>query len=92
MITIGIRELKIHLSRYIGKVESGEEIIITNRNEPVARIIREPSSNKKLRDILTRMAGQGLIILPKQSLKKRNTLPIAIKGKKMSEIIIGERR
>ncbi|HEB30311.1 MAG TPA: hypothetical protein ENI15_05470 [Spirochaetes bacterium] len=28
MITIGIRELKIHLSRYIGKVESGEEMII----------------------------------------------------------------
>jgi len=92
MMTVGIRELKIHLSRYLSKVRSGEEIIITDRNEPVARIIREPSSNKKLRDILVQMAGQGLIILPKKSIKKRNTLPIAIKGKKMSEIIIEERR
>lgn len=92
MMTVGIRELKIHLSRYLSKVRSGEEIIITDRNEPIARIIREPSSNKKLRDILVQMAGQGLIILPKKSIKKRNTLPIAIKGKKMSEIIIEERR
>lgn len=92
MITVGIRELKIHLSRYLGRVRNGEEIIITARNEPVARIIREPSSDKKLRDILTQMSGQGLIILPQKSLKKRNSLPIAIEGKKMSEIIIEERR
>ena len=92
MIMVGIRELKIHLSRYLGRVRNGEEIIITDRNEPVARIICEPSSDKNLRDIFAKMAGQGLIILPKQSLKKRIYLPIAIEGIKMSEIIIEDRR
>lgn len=38
MIKAGIKEARRHFTRYLAKVESGEEIIITKRNEPIARI------------------------------------------------------
>ncbi len=36
---IGIREANQHLSRYIAAVERGEEVIITRRGQPVARLV-----------------------------------------------------
>jgi len=37
-MNVGIRELKSHLSHYLARVREGEELIITDRGEPVARI------------------------------------------------------
>lgn len=34
-----VHEAKTHLSRLLQKASTGEEVIITNRNEPVARIV-----------------------------------------------------
>jgi prevent-host-death family protein len=39
MIEVGIRELKNALSRYLRKVRRGETVVVTDRGEPVARII-----------------------------------------------------
>jgi prevent-host-death family protein len=38
MITTGIKEARQHFTEYLAKVERGEEVIITRRNEPIARI------------------------------------------------------
>ncbi|MGQ0570621.1 MAG: type II toxin-antitoxin system Phd/YefM family antitoxin [Armatimonadota bacterium] len=39
MVTVGIRELKNDLSRYLKRVRHGEMIVVTDRGEPVARVI-----------------------------------------------------
>lgn len=36
MESVGIRELKTHLSRYLEKVKQGKEIIITERGQEIA--------------------------------------------------------
>ncbi len=36
---ISLREANHHLSRYVAAVERGEEIVITRRGEPVARLV-----------------------------------------------------
>jgi prevent-host-death family protein len=36
---VAIRELKNHLSKYIHRVQSGEELIVTSRGKPVARLM-----------------------------------------------------
>jgi prevent-host-death family protein len=41
MSTINITELRQHLPSFIGKVQAGEEIVITQRGKAVARIIPE---------------------------------------------------
>ena len=57
MVTAGIREARQRFTEYLAKVERGEEVIITRRNEPVARIspVTHPksgrlSSRRKLRE------------------------------------------
>jgi prevent-host-death family protein len=37
--TVGIRELKAHLSSYVQQAKSGASVIITERGTPVARIV-----------------------------------------------------
>ena len=49
MVTAGIKEARQHLTEYLAKVERGEEVIITRRNEPVARPRR------------SRAPGQGVL-------------------------------
>ena len=38
-MSIGVRELKANLSEHLRRAADGEEIIVTDRNRPVARII-----------------------------------------------------
>jgi prevent-host-death family protein len=38
MIKTGIKEARQHFTEYLAKVEKGEEIIITKRNVPIAKI------------------------------------------------------
>jgi prevent-host-death family protein len=48
MVTAGIKEARQHFTEYLAKVERGEEVIITRRNEPVARIspVKSPGSGR----------------------------------------------
>ena len=39
MIKTGIREARRRFSEYINKVQKGEEIIITKRDEPIAKLV-----------------------------------------------------
>ena len=38
MYTINVADAKAHLSELLGRIESGEEIVITRRGKPVARL------------------------------------------------------
>lgn len=39
LTTVGIRELKTHLSKYVRQVKSGDTIVITDHGKPVGRIV-----------------------------------------------------
>jgi prevent-host-death family protein len=39
MDTIGVRELRQHASRYLPRVEAGEELAVTNNGRLVARLV-----------------------------------------------------
>ncbi len=43
MENVTVREIQHHLSTYIQRVESGEEIQISRRNRPVAKIVPLPA-------------------------------------------------
>jgi prevent-host-death family protein len=62
MKTTAISELKAHLSDYLKQVKSGNEVLVTDRGKPVARIV--PISNKTgFRGSFSRMEKEGLIKL-----------------------------
>ena len=39
MKTTGVAELKAHLSRYLERVKGGQEVLITERGQPVAKLV-----------------------------------------------------
>lgn len=39
MKSVGIAELKAHLSRYLKGVRRGHSVIVRDRNEPIARVV-----------------------------------------------------
>jgi prevent-host-death family protein len=43
-MVVGIRELKTQLSEYLRRVKAGQTIVITERGQPIGRIIPQPIS------------------------------------------------
>ena len=39
MAEAGVRDLRDHLSRYLERVQAGEELTVTDRGRPVARLV-----------------------------------------------------
>ena len=56
--TAAVAELKAHLSRFLRRVKAGEEILITERDVPVARIVPVPAVTD---DRLRALERQGLV-------------------------------
>lgn len=48
MVTIGVYDAKARLSELITLAEKGEEVIITRRDQPVARLVAIPSEEKEI--------------------------------------------
>ena len=64
--TIGIREMKAHLSGYLKDVKRGGELLISERGKAIARIVPvgAPAEEGKLHSALVKLALSGVIILP----------------------------
>ncbi len=56
MRTVKIAELKDHLSEHLRAAERGAEIIVTDRDRPIARIVPMPSAAPRA---VLRPAGPG---------------------------------
>ncbi len=51
MKTANIAEAKAHFSALLAEVEAGEQVIITRRGKPVARIVSEPAAALSVFDL-----------------------------------------
>lgn len=81
---VGIRELRADLSRFIKRVREGEEIVVTDRGKPVARIV--PVAERKI----DRLIREGKVTpAPKPW---RGPLPPPIEGGPLSDLVIEGRR
>ena len=92
MISAGIKEIKNNLSRFLIQVKKGEEIVITDRGKPVARIVPEKHDKKPIQQVMGMLAQKGHIVLPSRNILKSNISPVAINGKNVSEMVIEDRR
>ena len=61
MISVGVREAKINLSKLSKSVIRGQEVIITDRGKPVGRIVPIPPDQLPLAERIGRMEEQGLL-------------------------------
>jgi antitoxin (DNA-binding transcriptional repressor) of toxin-antitoxin stability system len=74
MRTAKISELKAKLSAHIQYVKGGEEVLILDRNIPVARLVPAgPSEDEDAR--MKRLIAKGIITPPKMPRPEGFTLP-----------------
>jgi prevent-host-death family protein len=57
---VGIRELKAHLSAYLDRVQGGEEVIVTERGKPIARI--EPLPKVEVPEAMRHLVESGRMV------------------------------
>jgi prevent-host-death family protein len=61
MISVGVREAKINLSKLLKTVIRGQEVVITDRGRPVGRIVPISQEQLSLAERIDRMQEQGLL-------------------------------
>jgi prevent-host-death family protein len=86
-VEIGIRELRAGLSRWIEQVRAGEELIVTDRGTPVARVI--PIDRPRAYE---RLIAAGLITPPRVGRHDRHRpTPVPADGP-VSDLVADQRR
>jgi prevent-host-death family protein len=94
MKTVGSRELKNRLGRYLALVRKGETIVVTDRGVPFAHVtplISDEGKPNGLDLLLKRLEAEGHLRLAKGPFKCRAFKPIDTKGKPASQIVIEDR-
>lgn len=92
----GVRELRLHLSRYLKEVKDGEPILITERGREIAQILplrsREDQKEIKIQSTIGNLAKKGLIQLPPRQKLGGPPRRIKIPGTSFSDAVIEDRR
>ncbi|MFZ4855411.1 MAG: type II toxin-antitoxin system Phd/YefM family antitoxin [Desulfuromonadaceae bacterium] len=94
MQTVGVRELKNRLTHYLGEVRNGENVVVTDRGNPVAILHRLDliEKNAGLDERLASLAVQGHLRLPTGNKPCPSFTPVKLDGEALSETLIRERR
>ena len=86
MAEAGIRVLRDHLSRYLERVQAGEELTVTDRGRPIARLI--PVDMPRPFD---RLVAEGLVTPAVTRDRHRPQTRVVADGR-VSELVVEQRR
>jgi prevent-host-death family protein len=86
VISVGIKELKAKLSRYVAQAKEGQEIIITEHGKDVALMIPLSRERRLVKSLMTEGKANW------SGGKPKGTAGIRIKGKALSKTVIEDRR
>ena len=92
MRTVNVAELKDQLSKYLTFAKSGEEIVIRDRNLPVAKLV--PFSAEGADEQELKLVAAGKLRLPKVRLDVKQLLRIStgrVAGNQAIRAIIADR-
>jgi prevent-host-death family protein len=84
-LEVGIRELRADLSRLLRQVRAGEELLVTDRGKPVARILPATGPRK-----LDRLIAEGRVT-PAPT-PWRGPVPKPVKTRGAVSDLVGEQR
>lgn len=90
VVKVGIRELRENLRAYLERVKEGDELLVTERGTPIARVLPPESDEAHI----ARLIRQGTITparRPKQPIDV-SKLPTLPPGPRLSDIVIAMRR
>lgn len=86
-VEVGVRDLKNNLSRYLDRVRHGDEVIVTDRGRPVARL----SALDQPTDRLATLIASGAVRAPDSAVRSRPVRRIAT-DRSVSDLVAEQRR
>ena len=89
MSQVGVRELKNQLSRYLKRVQNGEEIIVTERGRFVARIV--PAEVSSLKQVMEPLLREGVVRWNGGKPRGASRRPV-IRGRTLADMVVEDRR
>ena len=90
MKSAAVAELKANLSKYLAQVKAGEQVLVTDRGVPVAKLVSVDSRNQELSGHLQDLEKAGLAIIGSGKIPKRFwdwKRPLDKKGRAVKSII-----
>jgi len=86
-VEVGVRELRESLSAWLDRAAAGEEVIVTERGKPKARL----SPLQTDEDIIARLVREGRATAPTRA---RQALPpvISVEGSPVTDALLEQRR
>jgi antitoxin (DNA-binding transcriptional repressor) of toxin-antitoxin stability system len=93
MISVGVRQLKNSLTRYLRLVDQGQALLVTNRNQVVA-VLKKPDRNSAptLKEKLAALVAEGKLLPAAKPGPFKPFKPVRVKGQSVSKTIIEDRR
>jgi prevent-host-death family protein len=88
---VSVRDLKTHLSKWLGRVQAGEVVEVTSHRKPIARITAVNSAESSSSSPLQKAIDAGLISWNGQKPNLPPPVKLRGKGKLLSEIVIEDR-
>ena len=80
VVEVGIRELRADLSKWVARVRKGDEVVVTDRGTPVARLV--PAKERTL----DRLIREGVVEPPAA---RKRPVPKPIEGTRgISDLVI----
>ncbi len=86
MQTIGLRELKTHLSEYVGRSRDGERIVITDRGREIAELTPLSATRKAM----TALRESGRVTW--SGSKPKGLRGLLARGQSIAKTVIEDRR
>jgi len=90
-IQIGIREAKIHLSKFLKMVQQGNEVILTDRGRPVGKIVPIKTKDLPISARIKNLEDLGLLEVISGHYKKKLPSPIPVPDN-IAQAFLGEDR
>lgn len=93
MMSVGVRQLKNGLTRYLRLVDQGQALLVTNRNRAVA-VLKKPDWNsaQSLDEKIAGLVAEGKLLPSAKPGVFKPFKPVPVKGKPVSQTIIEDRR
>lgn len=78
MSQVGIRDAKIHLSKFLKIVKNGGEVVITERGKPIGKLVPYRLADLPLSERLKNLEAKGFIapVVGKKDIKIHPPIPL----------------
>lgn len=87
-MSVGVRELKARLSTYLRQVKAGATLVITERGQPIGRIVPlRPSVQSRAEEL----AQAGLVSWSGRRLRPREPVARTRGGQMLSQLLLEDR-